>query len=194
MARKQNTETVPKEGRGRPSLLSSLQPVDSTPFRQPASPVFIWATLLLVWLISFLPWRLWQPAPDILLLVIAFWCLNEPHRVSMVTAFVFGLFMDVHDAGLLGERALAYTLVAYGTIILARRLQRFGAVVQAIHLLPVFVLSEAASRIIHAWLAGEWAGWQWLWSALFTVALWPVVDALLHMPQRRLNETDPGSV
>lgn len=193
MVRKPDTKAVRTGVHGRTSLLSSLQPVDSTPFKQAAHPVFVWTTVLLVWLISFLPWRLWQPAPDILLLVIAFWCLNEPQRVSMLTAFIFGLFMDVHDAGLLGEKALAYTLVAYGTIILARRLQRFGAVIQAIHLLPVFVLSEAASRIIHAWLAGEWAGWQWLWSALFTVALWPVADALLHMPQRRLNETDPGS-
>jgi rod shape-determining protein MreD len=176
------------------SSLSSLLPIDAVPFKQPSKVWFIWFSILLIWLISLLPWRLWQPAPDLLLLVIAFWCLNEPQRVNMLTAFVFGLLMDVHDAGLLGEHALTYTLVAYGAVTLRRRLQRFNPLVQAIHLLPVFFLAAAVTRLIHAWLASEWAGWQWAASALFTVVLWPLADILLHMPQRRLDEVDSGPV
>jgi len=177
----------------RKSSLSALEPIDAAPFRRPSSPVFIWVTLLLVWLISLLPWRLWDPAPDLLLLVIAFWCLNEPRRIGMTAAFVFGLLMDVHDAGLLGEHALAYTIAAYGAITLTRRLQRFSAMAQAIHMLPIIVAAQAVSRIVHAWLAGEWLGWAWLWSALFTVALWPLADILLHLPQRRQDEIDSGA-
>lgn len=178
----------------RRSSLDSLLPIDTAPFKQPSNLFFIWATILLMWLISLLPWRLWQPAPDLLLLVIAFWCLNEPHRINMLTAFMFGLLMDVHDGGLLGAQALTYTLVAYGAIILRRRLQRFNVIVQAIHMLPVFVGAQILSHLIHAWLVSEWAGWQWLWSALFTAVLWPLAEVLLHMPQRRLDETDSGSV
>lgn len=178
----------------RHSSLGSLMPIDATPFKQPSNLGFIWCTIVLVWLISLLPWRLWQPAPDLLLLVIAFWCVNEPRRVGMLTAFVFGLLMDVHDAGLLGAQALTYTLVAYGAVTLTRRLLRFDVVVQAIHMLPVFIGAQIASHLVHAWLVSEWAGWQWLWSALFTVALWPLADVLLHMPQRRLDEANPGSV
>lgn len=177
----------------RPSSLSSLEPIDASPFKRDSSPLFIWITILLMWLISLLPWRLWEPAPDLLLLVIVFWCLNEPRRVNMLAAFIFGIFIDVHDGGLLGEQALVYTLAAYGALTLHRRLQRFNAVVQAIHLLPVFVVAEAVARLSLAWLAGEWTGWEWLWSALFTVALWPLADLLLHMPQRRLDEGDAGS-
>lgn len=191
MVRKPNN-SAPIAGPRRSSL-SSLQPIDSSPFKRPSSPVFIWITLLLVWLLSLLPWRLWQPAPDLLLLVIAFWCMNEPHRVNMLAAFCFGLMMDVHDGALLGEQALTYTLVAYGALMLRRRLQRFNSIIQAIHMVPVFVLAEAVARLAHAWLAGEWTGWQWLWSALFTVLLWPLADVLLHMPQRRLDETESGS-
>lgn len=174
--------------------LGALQPLDTTPLKRPASSLFIWFTLILVWLISLLPWRLWLPAPDLLLLVIAVWCLNEPQRVSMLAAFVFGIFMDVHDAALLGGQALTYSIVAYGAIILHRRLQRFNAVVQAIHMLPVIVFAEGLTQVIHTWLAGEWSGWQWLWSSLFTVALWPLADFLLHLPQRRLDDADAGSV
>ncbi len=177
----------------RSSSLSSLQPIDSSPFKRPSSPIFIWVSLLLVWLISLLPWRLWQPAPDLLLLVIAFWCMNEPLRINMLVAFCFGLFMDVHDGGLLGEQALTYTLVAYGALQLSRRLQRFNPIVQAIHMLPIIIAAEAVAGLSHAWLASEWNGWHWLWSALFTAALWPLADVLLHMPQRRLDETESGS-
>src|SRR3546814_9104675 len=92
------------------SGLSALQPIDTSPFKRPSGLFFTWFTLILIWMISLLPWRLWQPAPDLLLLVVAFWCLNESQRVTMLTAFVFGLFMDVHDASLLGGQALTSTL------------------------------------------------------------------------------------
>jgi len=87
------------------SSLTTLQPIDSAPFKRPSSLWFVWATVLVLWLLSLLPWRMWQPAPDVLLLVIAFWCLHEPRRINMAVAFVFGLLLDVHDAGLLGEQA-----------------------------------------------------------------------------------------
>lgn len=191
MASKSSTAAVSER---RQSALTALQPIDAAPFRRPSGLFFIWTTVLLMWLISLLPWRMWQPAPDILLLVIAFWCLHEPRRINMAVAFLFGLLMDVHDAGLLGEQALAYTLVAYGTQLLSRRILRFNVVIQAIHLTPVFILAEAIARLAHAWLAGEWAGWAWLWSALFTVALWPLADVLLLMPQRRLDDADANTV
>src|SRR5690554_3736803 len=179
--------------RHHPSL-AALQPIDTTPFKRPSSLVFVWVTVILLWLISLLPWRLWEPAPDVLLVVIAFWCLHEPRRINMAVAFAFGLLLDVHDASLLGVHVLVYTLVAYGVQLLSRRLLRFNAVVQAIHLLPVFILAEAVARLAHVWLAGEWAGWAWLWSALLTVVLWPLADALLLMPQRRLDAADSSSV
>jgi len=191
MANKPSTAGTPERRR---SALTALQPIDAAPFRRPSGLFFIWATVLLMWLVSLLPWRMWQPAPDMLLLVIAFWCLHEPRRITMAVAFLFGLLMDVHDAGLLGEQALTYTLVAYGTQILSRRILRFNVVVQAIHLVPVLVLAEGVARLAHAWLAGEWAGWAWLWSALFTVALWPLADELLLMPQRRLDAADASVV
>lgn len=190
MVRRPN-DSVPVSAYRR-SQLSALQPIDSSPFKKPYSLVFIWFTLILVWMISLLPWRLWEPAPDLLLLVIAFWCLHEPQRVSMLVAFSFGLLMDVHDSALLGGQALTYTLAAYGVIVLRRRLLRFHAVVQALHILPIVVMSEGLARLAYAWLSGEWAGWGWLWSALFTVALWPLADLLLQLPQRRLDDPDPG--
>ncbi len=44
------------------------------------------------------------------------WCsgnVHQPRRVGVGAAFVFGLLMDVHQGALLGQHALAYTLLSY---------------------------------------------------------------------------------
>jgi len=176
------------------SPLASLQPIDASPFHRPSNPFFVWGSLLFVWVVSLLPWRVWQPTPDILLLVLAFWCLHEPRRVGLFTAFILGLLMDVHDSEFLGLHALNYLLVAYGAIVLRRRLEHFSALVQALHMLPVFVVAATVAGLLGTWLNGAWAGWDWLWSALITAVLWPLVDILLFLPQRRLDDADVNAV
>ena len=176
------------------SSLSALQPLDTQSFTKSASLLLVWGSVLLVWIVSLLSWRLWTPAPDLLLLVLAFWCLYEPRRISLFTAFAFGLLLDVHDAAPLGGRALVYGLTAYGVVMLSKRLQRFNAVIQALHLLPVFIVSSVVYGLLNSWLAGQWIGWSWLSSALFTVALWPVAFMLLHyLPNRMHDEIETGA-
>jgi len=167
--------------------------VEPERLERPAGPAFVWGSLLFVWLMSLLPWRLWPQAPDLLLLVLAFWCVHEPRLVGMTAAFAFGLLMDVHDTGLLGEHALAYTLVTYGACALHRRLQRFDLWSQAIHMLPIFVLAQAVTLALHAWLAGAWPGWKWLVGACLSAALWPLVGWLLQLPQRRSDDPESSS-
>jgi rod shape-determining protein MreD len=111
----------------------------------------------------------------------------------LFTAFFFGLLMDVHDAGLLGEHALSYTLVAYGAVVLHRRLQRFDLWSQAMHMLPVFFIARFVTQIIHAWLAGKWPGWDWGISVLLTTALWPLAGWVLHLPQRGVDDAESSS-
>src|SRR5690606_27976087 len=92
---------------------------------QPVNVFFVWGSIVVAWLVCLLPWRVWEGEPDVLLLVLAFWCVHEPRRVGLVVAFCFGLLMDVHDVSVMGARALSYTLVAYAAVTLHRRLQHF---------------------------------------------------------------------
>lgn len=155
---------------------------------------FVWSSLILVWLVSLLPWRLWEAAPDILLITLAFWCVNQASRVGLVTAFVFGILMDVHDSGLMGELALNYVIVAYGATVLNRRLQHFDLMAQAIHLAPVILFSKFLTVVLHAWMVGNWPGWSWAIGALLTVALFPVWGWLLQQPFRGDDDHDAASV
>ncbi len=167
---------------------SSLSDPDS--LIQHASGLFIWSTMVGVWMISLLPWRQWQGAPDLLLLVIAYWSVHETRRVGVLVAFVFGLLMDVHDAGPLGQLALNYALVAYAGGVLHRRLLRFDLLVQALHMLPVFVVAKMISVLVCSWLEGSWPGWEWALSAALTALLWTIVGWLLRFPQHKLDDVD----
>ena len=51
--------------------------------------------------------------PDLLALALVFWNVHQPRRVGIGLAFMFGLIMDVHDSAILGQHALAYTLLSY---------------------------------------------------------------------------------
>jgi rod shape-determining protein MreD len=176
------------------AALRPLRTVEPERLARPAHTAIVWGSLLLVWLVSLLPWRLWPQAPDVLLLVIAFWCVHEPRRVGMVTAFIFGLLMDVHDAGVLGEHALGYTLVAYGAVVLHRRLQRFDLWSQAMHMLPLFFLARLLTVVIHAWIAGKWPGWAWATGTVLTAAIWPLAGWVLHLPQNGADDLESKSV
>jgi len=151
---------------------------------QPARAAFVWFSIVFAWLISLLPWRVWEGAPDVLLLTLAFWCVRQPNRVGFLTAFVLGLLMDVHDSGLFGEMALRYVLVAYGATALHRRLQRFDLLGQALHLAPVFFAAGLVTTLLHAWLALSWPGWDWALGAVLTAALYPILGWVLQLSFR----------
>ncbi len=174
----------------RRSQLSDLQPIDTQPFLKAAHPLWVWSSLFFMWLISLLPWRLWVYAPDMLLLMLAFWAVHAPNRVPLSLAFALGLLMDVHDGAMLGEHALTYVLVVFGARVLRKRMLQFNVWTHIMHMLPVFLFAQLAGRIAHAWVAGEWGGWAWVSSTLLTLAIWSLVDIVMFLPQRRLDESD----
>jgi rod shape-determining protein MreD len=183
-----NFSAQSKRRLGTPSNVSPEQ------LTQPANVFFVWGTILLAWLLSLLPWRAWEGSPDILLVIIAFWCVHEPRRVGLVAAFCFGLLMDVHDVSVLGTHALSYTLAAYGAVLLHRRLLHFGLLSQAIHMLPVFFIAQFVQQLVSAWLAGRWAGWEWGIGVLLTTVSWPLLGYVLHLPQQAMDDVESSSV
>ncbi|HNF91938.1 MAG TPA: rod shape-determining protein MreD, partial [Accumulibacter sp.] len=106
----------------------------------PVRPWFIGFSLLVALLLNFLPTTIWHGVPDWLALLIVFWSVREPRRVGMGLAFVFGVAMDVADASLLGQHALAYVLAAYGGSSLSRRILWVPLGLQALQVLPLLLL------------------------------------------------------
>ena len=73
----------------------------------PVSSGFILLSLIAAFMLNLLPWGQWIGVPDFVALVLVFWSVHQPRKVGIGVAFFMGLLMDVHDASLLGENALA---------------------------------------------------------------------------------------
>ena len=160
------------------------------PLLLPVSPAFIWITLGLAFLVNLLPLGRLVWMPDVLAVVLVFWNVHQPRHVGLAAAFVFGLCLDVHQAALLGQHALAYSALSFAAIALQRRILWLPVLAQALQLLPLFALSYALITLVRLIAGGVAPGWLTLLAPLLEAALWPVLTWLLLAPQLRAPNPD----
>lgn len=160
----------------------------------PANPAFIWFTLLCALSVNMLMnMGLWGRAawvPDLLAIVLVFWSVHQPLRIGVGVAFAFGLAMDMHQGALLGQHALAYTVLGFFAISMHRRLLWFPVPTQAVQVLPLFVAAQLLELLVRMLAGGTFPGWSFFLAPLLQAALWPVASVLLLAPQRRAPNPD----
>lgn len=157
----------------------------------PANPRFIALTLLLALLLHMLLGLTLQSwMPDVMALVLLFWTIHQPRRVGMLTAFVLGLVVDVHESALLGQNALAYVVMSHFALVVQRRVLWFPLIEQALQVLPLFVLAAAVEWLVRLLAHDLWPQWPQLLAPLLQSVLWPLVGYGLLAPQRRPVDRD----
>ena len=156
----------------------------------PANPLFVWFTLILAFLLNLVPLGRMPAMPDFVALVLVFWNVHQPRRVGIGAAFVFGLMMDVHDGAVLGQHALAYSLLSFFAITIHRRLLWFTVPSQAVQILPLFAAAHAVSLVVRMVAGGMFPGWTLLLAPVGEAMLWPIATWLLLAPQRRPPDPD----
>jgi len=156
----------------------------------PVNPVFSWVTLLAAFAFNLIPVGRAGAMPDLLAVALVFWNVHQPRRVGVGVAFAFGVFMDVHQGALLGQHALAYTLLSYSAIAVHRRLLWFTVGSQAVQILPLFIAAHMVSLLVRLIAGAGFPGWTLMVAPLLEAALWPVVTFLLLAPQRRAPDRD----
>ncbi|WP_372528668.1 rod shape-determining protein MreD [Piscinibacter sp.] len=156
----------------------------------PVNPLFVWVSLLVAFGLNIVPLGRNPAMPDFLALVLVFWNVHQSRRIGVGLAFMFGLVMDVHDAAILGQHALAYTLLSYFAITIHRRLLWFTVPSQAVQILPLFLAAHAVSFIVRMFAGGMLPGWELLLAPVFESLLWPLATWLLLAPQRRPPDPD----
>jgi rod shape-determining protein MreD len=157
---------------------------------QPVNPLFIVFSILASFLLNLLPWGQVVGVPDFVALTLVFWSINQPRKVGIGVAFFMGLLMDVHDATLFGENALAYTLLSYFAIMIHRRVLWFPARTQALHILPLLLVTQAMELLIHFAVSGKFPGWMYFSESFTSALLWPLITWILLAPQRRAVNRD----
>ncbi len=156
----------------------------------PVNPFFIGFSLLVALLLNMVPLGRQPAMPDALAVVLMFWNVHQPRRVGMGVAFLLGLAMDVNQGALLGQHAMAYTLLSYVAVSIHRRLLWFGVFEQALQILPVFIGMHLVSLAIRMVAGDSFPGWPLVLAPAFEAMLWPLATWLLLAPQRRAPDPD----
>jgi rod shape-determining protein MreD len=159
----------------------------------PANPVFIAFSLVLALFFNMavnMAWGRVPWVPDLLAVLLVFWSVHQPLRVGIGTAFFFGLCMDVHQTGLLGQHALSYTVLSFLAIAMHRRLLWFTVPSQAMQVLPLFVAAHVIDLVLRMLGGGIFPGWWMLLAPLLEAVLWPFVSVALLAPQRMAPDPD----
>lgn len=167
-----------------------IMPRGSDQLLLPANPLFVWFALLVALAVNLLPLGRQPAMPDLVALVLVFWNVHQPRRVGVGVAFCAGLLMDVHHGALLGQHALAYSLLSYFAITVHRRLRWFSVPEQALQIGPLFLGAHAVSLLIRLLAGDMFPGWRWLLAPLLETLLWPLASWLLLAPQRRAPDPD----
>jgi rod shape-determining protein MreD len=167
-----------------------IMPRGSDQLLLPVNPLFIVVTLVVAAAFEMLPGGRHPASPDLLAVVLVFWIVHQPLRVGVGLAFAFGLVLDVHSGSVLGQHALAYTLLGFFAITVHRRLLWFSRLGQAVQVLPLFAAAHGVSLAARLLVGGMFPGWSLMLAPLFESALWPVVAWLLLAPQRRAPDPD----
>ena len=150
----------------------------------------ILASLAVALLLNFLPWKNVLLIPDFVALVLAFWCVRQPRLVGLGAGWLLGLLIDVGNGVLLGQHALAYSLLAFAAITLSRRVLWCPLWSQALHVAALLLFAQGVSALVRLAAGAEFPGWGIVVGPLIGAMLWPVVSLVLLLPQRMPADVD----
>jgi rod shape-determining protein MreD len=137
--------------------------------------------------LDFMPWQDLRLVPEFASLVLTFWCVRQPRLVGLGVAWTVGLISDAGNGVLLGQHALAYSVLAFLALWLSRRILWFGPGLQALHVGVMLLVAEGVTILVRIVAGDALPGWAVIVGPLAGAALWPIVSWLLLLPQRRLE-------
>jgi rod shape-determining protein MreD len=157
--------------------------------QRPVSNTFIVLSLLAALFLNGLPLEgvLLMLRPDFVALMLLYWCMHKPWRIGIGLSWAMGIFADVADASLFGQHALAYTFLAFGGVVLHRRLQMFGLRQQTIQVFGILALTYAMYALVH-WQVNGYVVWPYFLGCLTSTALWAPLSIMIQgMRQKRVD-------
>jgi len=117
--------------------------------------------------------------PAFLVLTVIYWSVNAPRAGGLAIGFFAGLLLDVFQGPVLGEHALALSLITYIAVREHQRIRSKPAIQQALIVFAALILYEVVLFMIDGW-TGNPVTSPLRWVHTVTGALlWPPVAAIL---------------
>lgn len=151
----------------------------------------IFTSFVAALLLTMLPLPEWAQTfrPEWITLVLIYWCMALPNRVSIGWAWVAGLMLDVTLGNLLGLHALTMSIVAFLTIKLYQRIRVYPLGQQALAIL----ILVAMSQLLILWILGiigttpdSWTYWL---PSISSAIIWPWVFVVMRGARRHFRVT-----
>jgi rod shape-determining protein MreD len=149
---------------------------------RPRNAWIIWFSFALALLLSVVPVPSFMDTarPLWLAMFVTYWMLALPHRVGMVTAWLLGLAADVLYGSLLGQNALALSLVAFLVLTLQQRLRVAPLWSQSLMLLIVFGLAQLVQLWLNVLVGNRPSTLLFLLPVPISALCWPWVSVILR--------------
>jgi rod shape-determining protein MreD len=164
-----------------------MDPDSSRHILRPARVSTVALSFAIALVLDFLPWKDLRLVPEFTALVLTFWCVRQPRLVGLGVGWTVGLISDAGNGVLLGQHALAYSVLAFLALWLSRRILWFGPGLQALHVAIMLLVTEGVTVLVRIAAGDQGPGWAVVIGPLAGAALWPTVSWLLLLPQRRLE-------
>ena len=138
-------------------------------------------SVLVALILTVLPLPPWLDVvrPAFLVLTVIYWSVNAPRAGGLAIGFFAGLLLDVFQGPVLGEHALALSLITYIAVREHQRIRSKPAIQQALIVFAALILYEVVLFMIDGW-TGNPVTSPLRWVHTVTGALlWPPVAAIL---------------
>ena len=124
--------------------------------------------------------------PAFLVLTVLYWSINTPRAAGIGLGFLCGLLLDVFQGPVLGEHALALSIVAYIAVREHQRIRSKPAFQQSLVVLALLAFYEFVVFAIDGWTGHPVTSpLRWL-HCLTGAIVWPPAAAILSYSEGRL--------
>lgn len=150
-------------------------------------------TLLVTYIIALTLMVMPMPAtfdvfrPDWVTLVMLYWVIALPHRVSIGTALILGVLSDVLLGSIVGVHALGMVVVAYLAARNFQRIRNFALIQQAVVIAVLILLKRFIIFEANVFLHDAEFTLSYFWPVLTSAVFWLWVFPLLRKVRRQFG-------
>lgn len=158
----------------------------SARMREPHGRLFLTTLLALFLSVVPLPAGLDAVRPAFLVLTVLYWSIAAPRAGGIALGWIAGLALDIFQGSVLGQHALALSLVTYIAVREHQKIRSKPVFQQSLIVMGELLIYEFIVFVINGWTGHALYG-PLRWLQILTGALvWPVAAALLgrsHAPR-----------
>ena len=146
-------------------------------------------SFLLAFLLTVLPLPEWARffRPQWAVLVLIYWVMASPHRVGVGVGWTSGLILDLLTGTLLGQHALALSLIAYITQKMHQRIRLFPLWQQSLTTLVLLLIEKLLALWVLGAISQPVPSLTFWMPPIVGTLLWPWIFIVLRDLQRRFQ-------